>query len=193
MEKRDIIFIVLSIIVIFCVTSCGRDKQGVEAIATVNGTPIPLKEFEKELTVHSKRDPDFKITPRTVEEQLNLIVEKQLMIQEAMKMGLTKEERFVDTIKTFWEQTLIRELIEAKSKEWENRLFVTEEEIQREYQKMRDESGSPPPLQKVYDPIKSALLEQKRERLMEEWVKEIKKGARIEINAGHLKEVSHGP
>lgn len=52
-------------------------------------------------------------------------------------MGLAENERFVDTIKTFWEQTLIRELIDAKIKEWTNRLFVKDDEIRKHYQRMQ--------------------------------------------------------
>ena len=57
------------------------------------------------------------------------------MIQEAMKMGLAGKEDFVRTIQTFWEQTLIRELIDNKNREWEERLFVTEQEITDYYRK----------------------------------------------------------
>lgn len=58
------------------------------------------------------------------------------MIQEGVKKGITKDERFVETIKTFWEQTLIRELLDAKNREWAERLFVTENEIRKEYERM---------------------------------------------------------
>jgi hypothetical protein len=57
-------------------------------------------------------------------------------IQEAVKKGITKDERFVETIKTFWEQTLIRELLNAKNKEWAERLYVREDEIRKEYERM---------------------------------------------------------
>jgi hypothetical protein len=54
-----------------------------------------------------------------------------------MKMGLAKNEKFVRTIQTFWEQTLIRELIEAKNSEWEDRMFATDEEIKYYYSLMK--------------------------------------------------------
>lgn len=52
-------------------------------------------------------------------------------------MGLAEDERFIETIRTFWEQTLIRDLIEEKSKEWNDKLFVTEEEIQEQYKRLQ--------------------------------------------------------
>jgi|SRR3989338_1126214 len=130
-SKVFILFLILFI------TSCGGDKQKLEVVATVNDAPILLKEFQKEISIQSRRDPTFKITSQTLENHLDTTIEKKLMIQEAMKMGLSEREQFVETIKTFWEQTLIRELIDVKSKEWADRIFVTEDEIQKQYQRMQ--------------------------------------------------------
>lgn len=128
---------ILLFILILFITACGGDKQKIEAIATVNDAPIPLKEFQKEISIQSRRNPSFKITSQTLENHLDTTIDKKLMIQEAMKMGLSEREQFVETIKTFWEQTLIRELIDVKSKEWADRIFVTEDEIEKQYQRMQ--------------------------------------------------------
>src|SRR3972149_4934036 len=129
-------------IFLFClfllaVTSCERGGSPGENIAVVNDTPISLSEFQKEVSILSKRNPAFKATPQTLEEQLNTIIDKKLLLQEARSLGLAEDERFIETIKTFWEQTLIKELLELKAREWADRLFVTEEEINRQYQRMR--------------------------------------------------------
>ncbi|MBI3582871.1 MAG: SurA N-terminal domain-containing protein [Nitrospinae bacterium] len=187
MKLNSRVFILFFILFI---TSCGKDKQKLEAIATVNDAPILLKEFQKEISIQSRRNPSFKITSQTLENHLDTTIEKKLMIQEAMKMGLSEREQFVETIKTFWEQTLIRELIDVKSKEWADRIFVTEDEIQKQYQRM--EYTTPiPQLKDVYNEIKSALLEQKRQKAMEDWFDGVKKSAIIEINTPLLKKISH--
>lgn len=181
---------ILLFILILFITACGGDKQKVEAIATVNDTPILLKDFQKEISIQSKRNPSFKITPQTLENHLDTTIDKKLMIQEAMKMGLSEREQFVETIKTFWEQTLIRELIDVKSKEWADKIFVTEEEIEKQYQRM--EYPPPiPPLKDVYNEIKATLLEQKRQKAMEDWFDGVKKSAIIEINTPLLKKIAH--
>jgi hypothetical protein len=136
MDKNAyLLSIILSIIVLFS-SACGRETQGQKKIATVNGAPILQKDFQKEIALISKRNPTFKITPRTMEDHLNTMIDRKLLIKEAIKKGLPEEERFVETIKIFWEQTLIRELIGKKTEEWSKRLFVTEEEIQERYEDM---------------------------------------------------------
>lgn len=119
------------------ISACGGEKNRDQAVASVNKSPILLKEFQKELVVNSRRDHAFKLNSRVIEEELELMIDKKLMIQEATRMGLAEDERFIETIRTFWEQTLIRDLIEEKSKEWNDKLFVTEEEIQEQYNRLQ--------------------------------------------------------
>lgn len=119
------------------ISACGGEKNREQAVASVNRSPILLKEFQKELAVNSRRDPAIKLNSRVIEEQLELMIDKKLMIQEATRMGLAEDERFIETIRTFWEQTLIRDLIGEKTKEWNDRLFVTEDEIQEQYKRLQ--------------------------------------------------------
>ncbi|HBO84793.1 MAG: hypothetical protein A2073_01145 [Deltaproteobacteria bacterium GWC2_42_11] len=133
--KKELIFIFL--ILTLLIISCEKKRQDAEVIATVNDAHILLKDFQKDVSAYSRHNPSFKITPDALEEYLKSMIDKKLMIQKAVEMGLSEDERFVETIKTFWEQTLIRELIDAKTKEWADRLFAAEDEIKKEYERMQ--------------------------------------------------------
>jgi len=264
MGRKYRLFVSLFFISLFPI-SCGRGGSPGENIAVVNDTPISLSEFQKEVSILSKRNPAFKATPQTLEEQLNTIIDKKLLLQEAMKKGVAEDERFVQTIKSFWEQTLIKELLELKAREWADRLFVTEEEINRQYQRMQripfvrlvrtgdkkqageikgkmlkgvrvkgEEAFGPlfvedvrsdallhafdmaageaeiyednggyvvlhviktkmsgiPPLKEVYNRIKTSLLEQKKQNVMEQWLRDVKGSAKIEIDVQLLKGIA---
>lgn len=119
------------------ITACSRKANQHEEIATVNDAPILLKDFQKEVALASQRDPTLKINRKSIENLLESMIKKRLMIQEAVKKGLSEDEHFRETIKTFWEQTLIRQLINAKTKEWPEILFVNEAEIKQHYERMR--------------------------------------------------------
>lgn len=136
MQPKPYIFSI-AFLLLLLVSACETSKPREENIASVNDAPIPVSEFQKEVSLISKRDPSFKITKQRLEEQLNTIIDKKLLIQEAMKRGLAEDPEFAETIKTFWEQTLIRELVEVKAKEWADRLFATEDEIERHYKRMQ--------------------------------------------------------
>ncbi len=130
-----------SLVILFSVlpllTACSSSQQDRDIITKVNDVPIYASELKKEIARYARQNPEFRITDSTVNERLKTMIEQKLLIQEAVQKGITKEDRFVETIKTFWVQTLIRDLIEAKNKEWSDRLFVTDGEIRREYERMQ--------------------------------------------------------
>lgn len=247
--------------------SCKGKEPEQKAVATVNDSPISLVELQKEVSLYSKLQPASRITSQSLEEHLKTMIEKKIMIQEAMKKGLAEDERFVETITKFWEQTLIRELINAKNKEWAERIYVTEDEIQKQYQRMqctvtarvakaktrelaegirqkmlrgehaegeetvdscfyedvklsalqnafdmnsgeaksfdsdgeyiviyvvKNEKTALRPLKDLHDQIKESLLGQKKQKAMTDWMEELKKSSRININTELLKAAGNG-
>jgi hypothetical protein len=125
----------LSLLAMFALVACSSGTTGNEkVVATVNGAPITAAALRQEVAGYGKNNP---VTRHTVEDQLKVMIEQKLLIQEAVKMGLNEDKRFAETIKTFWEQTIIRNLIEAKGKELSGKIFITDAEISREYERMR--------------------------------------------------------
>ncbi len=131
--------LLLAIIILVPIFSgCSKKSSDIgKVVVTVNNDPVKLEDFQREIALRSRQDPSYRVNDKAIENQLNTIIDRRLMIQEATRMGLVNNEDFVRTIQTFWEQTLIRELIEEKNQEWEKRLFITEEEINEYYEKMR--------------------------------------------------------
>lgn len=126
------------VFLVFGLLGCGKKDEKEKIVARVNDAPILLKELQLNVALMSKRDPGFKVTGEVIEEELDAIIDKKLLIQEAMKMGVLEDEKFVRTIRTFWEQTLIKNLMELKkNREWKDYLFVQEEEIKNRYEKLK--------------------------------------------------------
>jgi len=118
---------------------CAKSREPSDKIiAKVNNDPIYASDLKKELALKTKTDPLFKITPYTLENEVDNIINKRLLIQEALKLKLDRTKRFVNTIKTFWEQTLMRDLILAKNKEFEAKATVTKGEIKNYYNKLAE-------------------------------------------------------
>ena len=129
MKRHLTLTISLLALLTFLSSACSRDTERQKKIALVNGAPIFLKDYKEEIALISRSNPTFKVNPRSLERQLNTMIDKKLMIQEAVKRGLSDDEQFMKAIKRFWEQTLIRELINIKSGEWSDILFATDEEV----------------------------------------------------------------
>lgn len=113
----------------------GKGEEG-PAVARVNGAPILLKDFKKEVSLAALRDPSTGINPETIKKLLETSIDRRLMIEQAVKLGLSQDERFLETIKTYWEQTLIRQLVETKTREWAEKMTVSDAEIKRYHDAM---------------------------------------------------------
>lgn len=114
---------------------CSKAPAG-PVVAVVNGTPIPAKDFEKELSLRAAQDPSFKMTQRALEEQLDLMINRKLLIEEAIDRKLSEDERFKTSIRIFWEQTLIRLLMDSLTKEIEQSVNASDEEVKNYYAKL---------------------------------------------------------
>lgn len=175
--------VLLALITSVIFSGCSsKDTVSEDFVATVNKEPIKLEDFQRELALRSKQNPAYKITPQAIDDQLSTIIDRRLMIQEAMKRGLAGSDDFVRTIQTFWEQTLIREMIETKNHEWEDRLFVTEQEINEYYKQISKGGADVPPLNDIHDQIKRDILEEKKTNALDEWLTSIREKASIDIN-----------
>ena len=138
MDKKIPIALLLCIFLAFLFTQgCAKPKAPTgRVVARVNNDPIYASDLKRKLALKVKSDPLFKITPYTLENEIDNIINKRLLVQEAQKLELDGTERFINTIKAFWEQTLIRDLVNAKDKEFEDKITVTESEIKDYYRKL---------------------------------------------------------
>jgi len=124
------------ILAAMALTSCAEREAEEPEIASVGGIPILLKDFEREVSMTSRRDPTLKINASSLEDLLDSMMDRKILIREAMERGLSEDRRFIDAIKAYWEQTLIRELVDVRMKELADEVFVTEEEARAHYRRM---------------------------------------------------------
>ena len=107
-----------------------------KVILTVNGDKITEKELRRELAIRAAQDPNFKVSSPVVAQQLDIMVNRRILIQEATQRKLAEQEVFLNTIRNFWEQTLIRDLLNQLSKEGVKSATVSEAEINDYYSKL---------------------------------------------------------
>ena len=110
--------------------------QAKDVVATVNREPIFKDDLRREIALRSKMDPGFSVTPESEADQLERIIERKLIVQEAMQKGLARDERFVRAMQTVWEQTLIRNFIDHKKSQFSDLLAVTDADVRRYYENL---------------------------------------------------------
>ncbi len=92
---------------------------------SVNDRTISEAEFESML----RRKPDH----MNMEQFVDSVIEKQLLIQEAIRLEINKEETFRNSVENFYEQSLIKILLDRKLEALE--VAATQDEI-RKYQEL---------------------------------------------------------
>jgi len=97
-------------------------------------------------------------------------------------MGLDQQDKFMRAIERYWEATLIRNLIELKSEEIQKRILISEEEIKAYYNRIEKTTKETLPFEQYREHIILILKEQKKTRMLGEWINAIKDQSKIEIN-----------
>lgn len=133
--RKNAVLVFFAILVLFA--ACSKEKEERHKIAVVNDAPIYLDDFHKEIAIASQRDPAFSVTSGSLKATLDKMIEKRLLIQQANEKGITEDKRFIEAIKTFWEQTLIQRLMEELSAELAEKIYVTDDEVNRHYERMK--------------------------------------------------------
>lgn len=130
---KNLIRFELFVFLLLLLVSCRAEVAEKDVVARVNGEAVTLKELQHEVSLRARQYPSVKITPAVMRAQLDSMIERKLLVQEATKMGLAEKEDFVQTMRRYWEHTLIRELIDERSSETGKYAVATEEELERYY------------------------------------------------------------
>lgn len=149
-------------------------------VLQVNDSAITLPEFNEMLKFSAYADPELEITEQSRDDFVQYLIRRQLMIQEAARLKLDRKKEFVMTIQTYWESTLIRNLMDLKSQELKQHVLVTEDEITRYYAENKDRFDTPP--EEAREQIRTILTSKKVEEKLEQWALDLREKADIRIN-----------
>ena len=135
-----------------------------------------------EVLDQQESNPEYRPDSAGIRQQLDMLIEKKVLICEAVNHGLALRKSFLKTIRSFWEQTLILELLKVKSAELEESISVSDEEIKAA---CKQEGLDPEMRTSTCDPeterLVQRLRQKKKEEALEQWVKELTRTSEIRI------------
>lgn len=170
--------------------ACGQptDRSGDgQTVATINDYHLSLQAFERQLASEMELEADYKLTQDARRAFLDSLIDKELLIQEAVRLKLDREEAFTKAIEKYWESTLIRDLISMKSLEISESITITQEEIADRYQTLQRATPSIGPLTEgLQDQLREELKASKKTMRLNAWIQEMRSQATIEINEALL-------
>ena len=177
------LFFPLIFVLSFSLFCCAQEQtEKKEIVAKINDYELTLKEFDDQLAAELELDKDFKLTKEAKKEFLEQLIRKELLIQEATKLELDRREKFIRAIERYWESTLIRDLVELKGKEFSQRTYVSQEEIEARYEELKKSEGELPLLEEIQEKIAKELKEQKKREKLMAWINDSRRNTKIEID-----------
>lgn len=180
--KTITIFLLLAATVMSFVGCSQGEGNNQEIVAHINDYSLHIDDFQYQLASAMKFDPEFELTSDNKEIFLDEVIRKELLIQEAKKLNLDQKKEFILAIERYWESTLIRDLMNLKGEEISEKTVVSEEEITQYYQRMPESTTTPVPSPELKGVIRKSIMEEKKSRIMQEWMDVLRKNANIKIN-----------
>jgi len=172
---------VLLIILVFCFICSGCSREGSndkEVVAQINDYKMTVNDLRYEFDNVPYDNAELVSTESGRREYLDMLIERELLLQEAQERGIDKEKDFMKSIENYWEQALIKLLLQRKSKEISGSIHVYDDEIKEYY----DSSGEILPLSRVRRDIERSIRQDKETEAMSEWINDLKKESCIKVN-----------
>ncbi len=162
--------------------ACGPDNSVDEKdmAIKVNNAVVSTEEFNELIKLEAYADPEMNLSDENRKRYVEYLVSKELMIQEAMRLKLDRNESFIKTIEKYWEATLIRKLLDSKTAELKKKILVTEDEMKAYYTANKDEFDEP--YEEFKETIKSILESQHLKERLDAWTLSLRDSADITIN-----------
>jgi hypothetical protein len=182
--KHKSLYCYIAIFVIILLSGCSSEDSSArsgdtEVLVKINNSIITLEEFNELIKFEADVDPELDLTAESRNRFLEYLIRKELMIQEASRLKLNRKKVFIRTIERYWESTLIRNLLDQKTKEFKRKILITEDDIKTYYS--TNKSRFDHPLEVVRDEIRSILESKELEKQLEQWTMNLRKSAKIEI------------
>ena len=166
-------YIKIFFILVLILLSCSKSDDSVIVIDNIR---ISKEEFEEEFKKYNKET-----TKENIKEFLENFINRKLVLKEAEKLNIDKEKEFLKALQNYWEQSLLKIVLDRKSKELFLSIKITDEEINNFYEKNKDRFDNKD-LEDVYSEIKLILTKEKQKQALSNWIESLRKKSNIKIN-----------
>ena len=125
-------------------------------------------------------------SPEAKKEFLNNFITRMLILREAERTGTDKDPEFLKSVQLFWQQSLIKLMIDKKIKALAGHIGVSDAEVKDYYSAGKDSEFKGTELPAVYDRIKWIIFNKKQSALLDDWINSLRGEAKIIVNKSSL-------
>jgi len=164
--------------------SSGNNSPEKRTVAQINKYKMTTDDLRYEFKNAPYDESALLKTENGRKKYLGGLIEKEILLQEAQRQGIDREKDFMKSIENYWEQALLKILLERKSKEISSLINAYDNEIGEYYKN----SGEDLPLSKVKNEIRDIIKQKKQTDAMNAWIDELKKRSYIKVDENALKD-----
>jgi len=163
------------LLLVLCASGCEPREQKKPVALRVGDISITADEFneayERSMFVPGESN-------LTKKEFLDMFVKRRLLLKEAEKANLHTDERFLKSVEYFWQQSLLKLVIDRQLKEISVKVDVTEKEV-RDYYEVNKANFGGKTYEEKRERIKFMLLREKQQKALEDWMTGLKNNVKI--------------
>jgi len=164
------------------------EESGGQVLATVNGEKITVEHFNQEIA--KVKEPNRGIIKENPANFLEGMIIRRLVLQEAKKQGLlpAKEKKGPEDYVPS-EEAVIKEFLE---KRLSSAPAVSQQEVETFYEIYKNRMEGKP-LEQVAPIIEQIIRQGKQQEQLEQFIGDLRKSAKVEINKEHLQKIAAKP
>jgi thioredoxin 1 len=166
-------------------------RPGRQALAEINGEKITVEQFDKELA--KIEEPVRDMYREEPGKFLEMVIMQRLILQEAKKQAPSSPVKtYKDNVKdekSSSDEGLVAQFMEKK---FSSPAAVTREEVEAFYGMFKERMGGKP-LKEVAPLIEQVIQQSKQQQAVEDYLKEIRNTAKVEIDQGRLQKITAKP
>ncbi|HNW39621.1 MAG TPA: hypothetical protein PKI44_04270 [Candidatus Omnitrophota bacterium] len=179
---KRIITVILLVVIVFMFLKSKTPKPE-NYLVKINNYTLTPQEFVEEFQASAYAKDN---TPESRREFLNMLIRRKLVLQDAQARGLDKDKEFLKSIEHFWEQSLLKRVMDKKSQEINGSASVQDSAIEAVYNKLKSEGKADKPYDQMYKQIKWSLTQLKETQAINKWLGVLYKKAQIKINPDYV-------
>ena len=181
MQKKTscLLSLILILFTAFTITSCSKKIPAEKPVLKINDYSVSLEEFDKRFS--ELKNIDNK--PETKKAFLDNFINRKVLLLEAQRLEIDKEPAFLDAVEKFWEQSLLKLIVDRKLKEIAQSIKVSKSEVEAAANKWLAENPSTTkPKEEIIKLIMKQRVREKQTLALNSWIADLRAAAQITID-----------
>ena len=162
---------------------CGRATDKKSPSIKIDNIKISANDYEDAFQNSSFAASD---TPESRKEFLDTFISRMLILRQAQRTGMDKDPEFLKSVERFWQQSLVKMVLDKKIKELSSHVRVDDTEVKSYYQANKNSEFAGQELSVVYDKIKWTILNKKQQALLNDWLDSLRVNTKIDMDTKFL-------